>query len=102
MDVVAPPASGCYERFGGVIFRPLVENWGVVILDEGRAEGRGALVECRKCQQALCSHDAACPTMIRWYDDPWDGEFWRRCECTASIEAATCPVTVRRVERPGR
>lgn len=33
--------------------------------------------------------------MIRWYDDPWDGTFWRRCECTASTQAETYPVTVR-------
>ena len=36
--------------------------------------------------------------MIRWYDDPWDGTFWRRCECSDSIPATAFPVTVRRVE----
>ncbi|CAA0130017.1 Uncharacterised protein [Mycolicibacterium vanbaalenii] len=30
--------------------------------------------------------------MIRWYDDPWDDTFWRRCECAASIQTAVCPV----------
>lgn len=35
--------------------------------------------------------------MIRWYDDPWDGTFWRRCECTTSIAAETYPVTVSRL-----
>lgn len=32
--------------------------------------------------------------MIRWYDDPWDGTFWRRCECPAWIfQDAAHPVT---------
>lgn len=35
--------------------------------------------------------------MIRWYDDPWDGTFWRHCECTAWIYEAVYPVTVTRV-----
>lgn len=39
--------------------------------------------------------------MIRWYDDPWDGTFWRRCECTASIDAGAYPVTVSRVGESG-
>lgn len=35
--------------------------------------------------------------LIRWYDDPWDGTFWQRCECTAWIDAGAHPVTVSRV-----
>jgi hypothetical protein len=35
--------------------------------------------------------------MLRWYDDPWDGTFWRRCECNAWIEPPQgyAPVTIR-------
>jgi hypothetical protein len=33
--------------------------------------------------------------MIRWYDDPWAGTFWRRCECTAwIIQEAVYPPTI--------
>jgi hypothetical protein len=32
-------------------------------------------------------------------NDPCDGTFWRRCECTASIHAAVYPVTVSRVAK---
>jgi hypothetical protein len=55
------------------------------------------VIECRKCTAGACSHGAQCPMMIRWYDDPWDGTFWRRCECTAWIHAVVYPVTVTRV-----
>lgn len=61
------------------------------------AEGSGRVSECRKCTSGECSHGAQCPMMIRWYDDPWDGTFWRRCECTTSIAAETYPVTVSRL-----
>lgn len=44
------------------------------------------MIECRTCTAGACSHGAQCPTMIRWYDDPWDGTFWRRCECDAWVE----------------
>jgi hypothetical protein len=62
-------------------------------------EGGGKVSECRKCTVGACSHGAQCPMMIRWYDDPWDGTFWRRCECTTSIHAAVYPVTVSRVAK---
>jgi len=65
----------------------------------GRSRGAGKLSECRKCTAGMCSHGAQCPMMIRWYEDPWDGTFWRRCECTASIHAAVYPVTVGRVAK---
>jgi hypothetical protein len=37
--------------------------------------------------------------LLRWYDDPWDGTFWRRCECDAWVEPSQgyAPVTVRRI-----
>lgn len=37
--------------------------------------------------------------LLRWYDDPWDGTFWRRCECDAWAEPPHDygPVTVRRI-----
>jgi hypothetical protein len=54
------------------------------------------VIECRKCTAGACSHGAQCPMMIRWYDDAWDGTFWRRCECTAWIHATVYPVTVTR------
>ena len=57
------------------------------------------MIECRRCTAGECSHVARCSTMIRWYDDPWDGTFWRRCECADSIAEQTFPVTTRRVER---
>lgn len=56
--------------------------------------------ECRKCTAGECSHAAQCPMMIRWYDDPWDDTFWRRCECAASIQTAVCPVTISQVAKP--
>ena len=62
------------------------------------------MIECRKCTAGACSHGAQCPMMIRWYDDPYDGTFWRRCECDAWIEPPQgyAPVTVRRIaDRPG-
>jgi hypothetical protein len=59
------------------------------------------VIECRKCTAGTCTHGAQCPMMIRWYDDPWDGTFWRRCECTAWIHAAVYPVTVTRVAEGG-
>lgn len=52
------------------------------------------MIECRKCAEGLCSHGRQCSMMIRWYDDAWDGTFWRRCECAESIEAPGYPVTV--------
>jgi hypothetical protein len=53
------------------------------------------VIECRKCTAGTCSHNAQCPMMIRWYDDPWAGTFWRRCECTAwIIQEAVYPVTI--------
>lgn len=55
----------------------------------------GDVIECRKCTAGLCSHEAQCPMMIRWYDDAWDGTFWRRCQCAASIERESpYPVTI--------
>jgi hypothetical protein len=42
--------------------------------------------------------------MIRWYDDPYDGTFWRRCECDAWVEPQQgyAPVTIRRIaDHPG-
>ncbi len=57
------------------------------------------MVECRECTVGECSHGELCPMMIRWYDDPWDGTFWRRCECTAGIPGPVFPVTVTRVPR---
>ena len=47
------------------------------------------MIECRKCTAGGCNHGAQCPMLIRWYDDPWDGTFWQRCECTAWIDAGT-------------
>lgn len=61
--------------------------------------GERIVTECRKCAAGICSHGEQCPMMIRWYDDPWDGTFWRRCECTAWRHARVYPVTVRRVAR---
>jgi hypothetical protein len=55
------------------------------------------VIECRKCTAGACNHGAQCPMMIRWYDDLWDGTFWRRCECTAWFQAVVYPVTVTRV-----
>lgn len=61
------------------------------------------MAECRKCAAGACSHIAQCPMMIRWYDDPWDGTFWRRCECAERIsEDAAYPVTITRVARSPR
>ena len=71
----------------------------------GMANGKACLqeaarerevIECRKCTAGACSHGAQCSMMIRWYDDPWDGTFWRRCECTAWTQATVHPVTVTR------
>jgi hypothetical protein len=59
----------------------------------------GKVIECRKCTAGECSHGTQCSMAIRWYDDPWDGTFWRRCECTASIDAGVYPVTVSRVAK---
>lgn len=56
------------------------------------------MIECRRCASGECSHGQRCSTMLRWYDDPWDGTFWRRCECDAWAEPhGAAPVTVRRI-----
>ena len=57
------------------------------------------MIECRACAAGECSHGTRCSMMLRWYDDPWDGTFWRRCECTASILDVGYPVTVTRVRK---
>lgn len=70
---------------------------------EEPAEGRGTVSECRKCVAGACSHMAQCQMMIRWYGDPWDGTFWRRCECPAWIIQDTAyPVMITRVSKGAR
>jgi hypothetical protein len=60
------------------------------------------MVTCRRCAEGTCSHGPQCSMLVRWYDDPWDGTFWRRCGCDAWAEPPEgyAPVTVRRVTDP--
>lgn len=51
---------------------------------------------CTACREYRCSHGEKCPMMLRWYDDPYNGTFWRHCECADGVPEYVFPVTVTR------